>query len=66
MDDVTARIERLNNMAPDFIRLLGGTITDLDVELQKAVFNLTVPLDYCHSGDVGQGGLVTALLEAAI
>ncbi len=53
-------------MAPDFIRLLGGTITDLDVALQKAVFNFTVPLDYCHSGDVVQGGFVTAMLDAAM
>ena len=66
MDDVTARIERLNSMAPDFIRLLGGSITDLDVDLHKAVFNFTVPLDYCHSGDVVQGGFVTAMLDAAM
>ncbi|GIR69646.1 MAG: hypothetical protein CM15mP74_08970 [Halieaceae bacterium] len=33
---------------------------------QKAVFTFTVPLEYCHSGDVVQGGFVTAMLDAAM
>lgn len=66
MNDVTARIEQLNSSAPDFLRLLGGRIIELDVALQKAVFNFVVPLDYCHSGDVVQGGFVTAMLDAAM
>ena len=53
-------------MALDFIRLLGGTIVELDMARQKAVFTFTVPLEYCHSGDVVQGGFVTAMLDAAM
>jgi len=66
MTDTAARIESLNARAPGFIKLLGGKITALDVEAQKAVFEFTVPLDFCHSGDVVQGGFVTAMLDAAM
>ena len=66
MDNANDHIEQLNAMAPDFIRLLGGTIVELDMAKQKAVFTFTVPLDYCHSGDVVQGGFVTAMLDAAM
>ena len=53
-------------MAPDFIKLLGGRIIELDMDSQRAIFTFTVPLDYCHSGDVVQGGFVTAMLDAAM
>jgi uncharacterized protein (TIGR00369 family) len=66
MTDRTARITALNNMAPDFIKLLGGKIVALDPDAQQAVFSFTVPLDFCHSGDVVQGGFVTAMLDAAM
>ena len=66
MTDSHARIEQLNAMAPDFIKLLGGSIIELDMYSQCAIFTFTVPLDYCHSGDVVQGGFVTAMLDAAM
>jgi hypothetical protein len=61
MTDSNTRIEQLNAMAPDFIKLLGGSIIELDMDSQRAIFTFTVPLDYCHSGDVVQGGFVTAM-----
>ena len=66
MTDSHARIEQLNAMAPDFITLLGGSIVELDMGSQRAIFTFTVPVDYCHSGDVVQGGFVTAMLDAAM
>ena len=66
MTDSPTRIERLNAMAPNFIKLLGGSVTELDMDLQHAIFTFSVPLDYCHSGDVVQGGFVTAMLDAAM
>ena len=66
MTDTQARIEQLNAMAPDFIKLLGGSIIELSMYSQCAIFTFTVPLDYCHSGDVVQGGFVTAMLDAAM
>ena len=66
MTDSRARIEQLNALAPDFIKLLGGSVIELDMDSHRAVFTFTVPLDYCHSGDVVQGGFVTAMLDAAM
>jgi len=66
MTESQTRIEQLNAMAPNFIKLLGGSITELDMDSQRAIFIFTVPLDYCHSGDVVQGGFVTAMLDAAM
>lgn len=66
MAEANVRIERLNANAPQFIRLLGGTVTALDMAAHKAVFTFIVPLDYCHSVDVVQGGFVTAMLDAAM
>ena len=66
MTDPLARIEQLNAMAPDFIKLLGGCIIELDMDSQRVVFTFTVPLEFCHSGDVVQGGFVTAMLDAAM
>ena len=66
MTDSLTRIEQLNAMAPNFIKLLGGSVIELDMDPQRAIFTFTVPLDYCHSGDVVQGGFVTAMLDAAM
>ena len=66
MTDSQKRIEQLNAMAPDFIKLLGGSIVELDMDSQQAIFSFNVPLEYCHSGDVVQGGFVTAMLDAAM
>lgn len=66
MDDVSARIAKLNANAPTFVRLLGGSVIALDTATQKVIFTFIVPLDYCHSVDVVQGGFVTAMLDAAM
>jgi len=65
MTDAVNRIIELNNNAPGFIRLLGGELIELALDEQKATFVFTVPLDYCHSGDIVQGGFITAMLDAA-
>ena len=66
MTDAVNRIIELNNNAPGFIRLLGGELIELALNEQKATFVFTVPLDYCHSGDIVQGGFITAMLDAAM
>ena len=66
MTDAVDRVTELNRNAPDFIRLLGGEITELALDEKKAIFVFTVPLEYCHSGDIVQGGFVTAMLDAAM
>ena len=46
MTDSHARIEQLNALAPGFMKLLGGSIIELDMDSQRAIFTFTVPLDY--------------------
>lgn len=66
MDGVEATMDRLNAAAPAFIGLLGGRLVTLDPGAQSCGFRFDVPLDYCHSGDIVQGGFVTAMLDAAM
>ena len=48
------------------MELLGGQITGLDRETHSVELSFDVSTDYCHSGDVGQGGFITAMLDAAM
>ena len=66
MTDADQIITRLNEHAPTFIKLLGGKVVAIQMDRPEAVFEFHVPLDYCHSGDVVQGGFVTAMLDAAM
>lgn len=56
----------LNEQKPVFLNFLGGKIIALDPEARTCTFEFCVPLDYCHSGNVVQGGFVTAMLDAAM
>lgn len=59
-------VARLNAHKPGFLNFLGGNIIDLDLDARTCTFEFTVPLDYCHSGNIVQGGFVTAMLDAAM
>jgi uncharacterized protein (TIGR00369 family) len=56
----------LDRHKPRFLELLGGKIVAVDPEKRSCEFHFTVPLDYCHSGDVVQGGFVAAMLDATV
>jgi len=60
------RITMLNQHKPGFLNLLGGHIVSLDSEQGTCTFEFKVPLEYCHSGNIVQGGFVTAMLDAAM
>ena len=59
-------IDRLNAIAPRFIELLGGSVVAVDIEARTLAFEFNVCADYCHSGDIVQGGFITAMLDAAM
>jgi uncharacterized protein (TIGR00369 family) len=59
-------VDALNSQALPFITLLGGRVTGLDAEQKSCTFEFNVSRDFCHSGDVVQGGFVTAMLDAAM
>ena len=59
-------IERLSAQFPAFIGLLGGGIAEANPEEGRLVMTFDVSRDYCHSGDIVQGGFITAMLDAAM
>lgn len=44
---------------------LGAAINAVDQALGTADMDFEMPLDFCHSGDIVQGGFVTGMLDAA-
>lgn len=61
-----ARIEHLNQNRPACLVSLDGRVESMNPEEKSAVMSFTMPLDFCHSGNVVQGGFVAAMLDAAM
>ncbi|EAQ99241.1 PaaI family thioesterase [Congregibacter litoralis] len=59
-------LDRLNANLPVFMKLFDGKVAEFDVEDGTATLTFTVGENLCHSGDVVQGGFVTAMLDAAM
>lgn len=64
--DVAERIRALNADAPPCVRSLGGSVEDYEPERRQIVMRFEMPLEFCHSGNVVQGGFVTGMLDAAM
>jgi uncharacterized protein (TIGR00369 family) len=59
-------IDRVNAHRPAFLVALNASVVEMNAEEKSAVMNFTIPLDFCHSGNVIQGGFVAAMLDAAM
>ncbi|WOJ94045.1 PaaI family thioesterase [Congregibacter variabilis] len=59
-------LERLNANLPVFMKLFDGKVSECDAKEGTATLTFTVDENFCHSGDVVQGGFVTAMLDAAM
>ncbi len=59
-------LDRFNAHAPKFIDILQGKMVDLDRDKSWACFEFNISEDFCHSGDVLQGGFITAMLDIAM
>jgi uncharacterized protein (TIGR00369 family) len=59
-------LERLNANLPAFMKLLQGSVSSINTAGGSASLSFTVSEEYCHSGDIVQGGFVTAMLDAAM
>jgi uncharacterized protein (TIGR00369 family) len=64
--EIAERIRQLNADAPPCVKSLGGSVADYDTERRLVVMNFAMPLEFCHSGNVVQGGFVTGMLDAAM
>jgi len=59
-------IDRLNANFPPFIPLLGGRVVAADPASGELTMTFDVQEQFCHSGDIVQGGFITAMLDAAM
>ena len=59
-------IDSLNEHAPTFIKMLGGSIVAVNRAEQTCTFEFNISTDFCHSVDIVQGGFTTAMLDAAM
>ena len=59
-------LDALNARAPSFLKMMGGQIVAIDPEAQSCTLDFNISTDFCHSGDIIQGGFITAMLDAAM
>jgi uncharacterized protein (TIGR00369 family) len=59
-------VNRFNSLAPQFITMLGGSTTAIDITNQACTMEFDVSTDFCHSVDIVQGGFITSMLDAAM
>lgn len=45
---------------------LGAVLEDLQFDSAQATMRFVIPLAFCHSGDIVQGGFVAAMIDAAM
>ncbi len=65
-DSKQALIDTLNEHAPAIIRSLNGKIIDVDTEAGLCIMEWEIGENLCHSGNVVQGGIITAMLDATM
>jgi uncharacterized protein (TIGR00369 family) len=59
-------VERLRETAPPFLTLLGAYTDEVDALRGRSTLSFRLGEQFCHSGDVVQGGFITAMLDAAM
>lgn len=62
-DDI---VDALNARFPPAIRTLRARVLEFAPESGSVTMEFNMGLEFCHSGDVVQGGFVTAMLDAAM
>ena len=59
-------LDRINAHRPACLQTLNASVVKMNRKDKSAVMSFTIPLDFCHSGNVVQGGFVAAILDAAM
>lgn len=62
--DKQAIIARLSKYRPPFLDLFNCVITDVNPEEGTCEMEFEVSTQFCHSGDIVQGGFVTMMLDS--
>ena len=59
-------VDRLNSHHPAIIRTLGGRVSEVDTATATCVMTFDIDEQLCHSTNIVQGGIVTAMLDATM
>lgn len=65
-DSKAELIEKLNAHRSAIIRTLKGHIVDVDTEAGSLVMEYEIGEELCHSTNIVQGGIITAMLDATM
>ena len=57
-------LQQLNTRKPKFLEDFNCVITKVDTEKGSCEMDFDVPVHFCHSGDIIQGGFVTTMLDS--
>ena len=57
-------IERLNESRPAFLKAMKSKLLNVDPASKSCKMEFDLGPEYCHSGDIVQGGFVAAMLDA--
>lgn len=66
MSAVRTTIAELNRSRPPIILTLGGELLSFDSQTRSLEMRYDINESLCHSGNIVQGGIVTAMLDAAM
>ncbi len=59
-------VQRLQDHAPEFLSMFGARFVAANPVAKTCAITFEISRDFCHSGDVIQGGFVTAMLDSAM
>jgi uncharacterized protein (TIGR00369 family) len=62
----TRILKQLNDNLPPCVQVMGGRIVAFDPQQQTVSTSFDIALQFCHSGNVVQGGFVTGMLDATM
>ena len=64
--DVEDIVATMNANRPAILRTLGATVREADPERGLCVIDFEIGGELCHSSNIVQGGIVTAMLDATM
>ena len=59
-------VEMLNRHAPACVKTLGGRVLSFDSDTNTMRMKFEAVAEFCHSGDIVQGGFITGMLDSAM
>lgn len=59
-------LDALRKRLPPAIRTLNGEVVDVDSAHGKVTMRFRAVPEFCHSGDIVQGGFITGMLDTAM